>query len=507
MENSSDIWIGLDLGTSALKAVAIDHGGRLLAQASSPLSVQNPHPLWSEQDPESWWSACKDAMAGLQAQAVNFSSVQAIAVAGQMHGATLIDAKNAVLRPCILWNDGRCFKECEQLEASLPDFRALSGNLAMPGFTAPKLMWVAQHEPNIFAKIHKVLLPKDYLNFCLTGRYASDMSDAAGTLWLDPATRRWNEKLVAATGLTLNQLPNLHEGNQCIGSLTERAAIELNLPVVPVMAGAGDNAAGALGVGITEPGQAFVSLGTSGVFFVVSDRHRASPEHTVHAFCHCLPQRWHQMSVSLSAANSLAWFADMVQIPINDLLAELEASKIDETPVLFLPYLSGERTPHNDPNATGCFFGIQNSTSRPHLTLAVLEGVAYSFADGLAALETAGSDIQDITLIGGGARSERWRQLLADVLNRPLTFRDGSEVGPALGAARLAVLGSLSEANAENHLDSQLLARTCPAPSLLSQHNPNFERQAYHQHQLERYRLLYQSTRSLNDHHHAGETT
>ncbi|MGI9323112.1 MAG: FGGY-family carbohydrate kinase, partial [Pseudomonadales bacterium] len=261
-------------------------------------------------------------------------------------------------------------------------------------------------------------------------------------------------------------------------------------------AGAGDNAAGALGVGVTEPGQAFISLGTSGVFFVVSDSHRASPENTVHAFCHCLPQRWHQMSVSLSAANSLAWFASLMQIPVDDLLAELETSGITKTPVQFLPYLSGERTPHNDPKATGCFFGMTSHTKRPHLTLAVLEGVAYSFADGLAALDAAGSYVQDITLIGGGARSALWRQLLADVLNRQLTFRDGGEIGPALGAARLAMLGYLIDAG--DKFDSQLLASVCPIPALVAKHVPNADRHAYSRHQLEKYRALYQCTRALN---------
>lgn len=492
MSLNSSTWLGLDLGTSALKALIINGDGVVLGQASSPLSVNNPRPLWSEQDPESWWSACRDAIGKLHGQGVDLANVQALAVAGQMHGATLIDADNRVLRPCILWNDGRCFDECATLESSLENFRELSGNLAMPGFTAPKLLWVASHEPEIFARIYKVLLPKSYLNWRLTGKYSCDMSDAAGTLWLDPARRVWNPELIAASKLTPDQLPELFEGNELIGSLTDVAAAELGLPVIPVMAGAGDNAAGALGVGVTEAGQALVSLGTSGVYLVVSDTHRASPENTVHAFCHCLPQRWLQMSVSLSAANSLAWFADLLRMEVGELLAELEASGLAQTSIVFLPYLSGERTPHNAPHASGAFFGMTNNSERAHMTLAVLEGVAYSFADGQAALQAAGTEIRDVTLIGGGARSSRWRQMLADVLNRNLTFRDGGEIGPALGAARLARIGCAQR------IDAQWVAEICQAPEILAVHEPDALKQDYYQRQLEKYRALYQQTKALN---------
>ncbi len=486
------MYLGLDLGTSGLKAVLIDEAGKVVGQENAPVSVSNPKPLWSEQDPLAWWDAAVKAVAGLKAQVGDLSGVKSVGIAGQMHGATLLDADNNILRPCILWNDGRCFEECAELEAAVPNFQELSGNLAMPGFTAPKLMWVKKHEPEVFEKVAKVLLPKDYLAFRLTGNYSGDMSDGAGTLWLDPAKRAWSEELLAGSGMTADQMPTVYEGTDVVGSITADAAAALGLPEVPVVAGAGDNAAGAVGVGVTEPGQAFLSLGTSGVYFSVSDSHCASPENTVHAFCHCLPGRWHQMTVSLSAANSLSWFADLVKTEVPALLEELAESGITQTPVTFLPYLSGERTPHNDPTAVGAFYGMTNGTTRAEMTLAVLEGVAYSFADGQDALEAAGTKIDNVTLIGGGARSPIWRQMLADILERPLTFRDGGEVGPGLGAARLAQLGVAEEFN------SELLARVCPPPPVVAEHAPNAEMKDYYQKQLGRYRELYKLTKSLN---------
>ncbi|MBL8258628.1 MAG: xylulokinase [Candidatus Competibacteraceae bacterium] len=484
--------LGFDIGTSGVKAVLLDEEGAVRHQATAEHPVSNPQPLWSEQDPESWWESCRSATAALKAAGAPLNAIKAVGLSGQMHGATLLDAHNRVLRPCILWNDGRSHAECLELEAGLPDFRDRCGNMAMPGFTAPKLLWVRKHEPELFARIAKALLPKDYLQWRLTGQFASDLSDAAGTLWLDPAKRDWDDALLAETGLNRCHMPTLYEGCQIVGELTAAAAAALGLPRVPVVAGAGDNAGGAVGVGVIDPGQGFLSLGTSGVLFVVSAAHHACPERTVHAFCHCLPRRWHQMSVSLSAANSLAWLARTVEREVGELLARLEASGKTETPVLFLPYLSGERTPHNDPRAVGQFHGLTNASDLNDLTLAVLEGVAYSFYDGLDALRSAGSAPRELDLIGGGARSRVWRQLLADALDIPLVYRAGGDVGPALGAARLAMIGA-----AGGDVEAAI-RRVCVQPPPQEAHPPRPARAAYHRHQLERYRALYTLTKPLH---------
>lgn len=490
------MYLGIDLGTSGVKAVLIDRDGALVGTAHSEILVSNPQPLWSEQEPEDWWLAtCRACQQLAVAFPQQTAELKRIGLSGQMHGATLLDEQGKVLRPCILWNDGRSESQCQALTSSVDDFHERSGNLAMPGFTAPKVLWVAEHEPEVYAATKKILLPKDYLCYRLTGLFRSDMSDAAGTLWLNPEQRDWDDALLAATGIDRSYMPELLEGCDEAGLLTGEAAEALQLPQVPVTIGGGDNACGAIGVGVTEPGQAFISLGTSGVVFVVSDGHRASPENTVHAFCHALPQRWHQMSVSLSAANSLSWFANLVDRTVPELLEELTHTGIDETSVIFLPYLSGERTPHNNPEACGQLFGLRNETSRAEMTLAVLEGVAFSFADGLQALNAANSPVDDITLIGGGARSAMWRQMISDVLNRSLTFRDGGEVGPGLGAARLAHLTDYR--NEPPAVFNQKVAEICPPPALVATHQPNTDRQQYFSTKLERFRALYLQTRSL----------
>jgi xylulokinase len=486
------MYLGFDIGTSGVKAVLLDESGAVRHQAITNYHVSQRQALWSEQDPQSWWDACLATTAALKAEGAPLAAVKAIGLAGQMHGATLLDKSGVVLRPCILWNDGRSHAECLELEAAVGDFRERCGNMAMPGFTAPKLLWVRKHEPEVFARVAKVLLPKDFLQYRLTGRFASEMSDAAGTLWLDPARRDWDEILLAATGLDRSHMPELFEGCEPVGELTAEAAEALGLPQVPVVAGAGDNAGGAVGVGVIDPGQALLSLGTSGVLFVVSEQHHARPERTVHAFCHCLPRRWHQMSVSLSAANSLAWLARTVGVEVGELLRRLESSGKSETTTLFLPYLSGERTPHNDPRAVGQFHGLTNATDLNDLTTAVLEGVAYSFCDGLDALRAAGSTPTEIALIGGGARSALWRQLLADALEFPLVYRTGGDVGPALGAARLAMIGAAGgDAEANIH-------RVCTQPPAQERYEPRAERTAYHQAKLARYRKLYDLTKALH---------
>lgn len=483
------MFVGLDLGTSGLKAVLVDAEGQVLTTRTVAVNTQRPLPLWVEQNPHEWWVAMQQVFAELTTEH-DLSSLQSIGIAGHMHGAVLLDATGAILRPCIMWNDGRSASECAELERTVPDLRALSGNLAMPGFTAPKILWVQRHEPEVFAATATVLLPKDYLRYRLTGDTVSDMSDAAGTLWLNPQRRDWDDKLLAATGLTRQHMPRLVEGTQRAGQVTPAVAAALGIPVVPVVGGAGDNAAGAIGVGVINPGDAFISLGTSGVYFVASDQHHAAPEHTVHAFCHCLPQRWHQMSVTLSAASSLDWFAQITGCQVAELLDELDSSGVNETSVTFLPYLNGERTPHNDPLACAQFFGLTARTTRAEMTLAVLEGVAFSLADGEAALQAASAPIASVSLIGGGARSARWRQILADVLQRPLSYRAGGDLGPGLGAARLAMLGVYGT-------DTASLQRWCPPPQLLAEHEPDPVAADYYQCQLLRYRSLYRATQNV----------
>jgi xylulokinase len=431
------VYLGIDIGTSSVKAVLVDDSGALVAQSSEPLSVSRPQPGFSEQDPVSWWQATVKAVGGLPSGPRQ--AVRSVGLSGQMHGATLLDQQDRPLRPAILWNDGRSAAECLELESREPRSRAITGNIIMPGFTAPKLLWVAKHEPEIFQRTAHVLLPKDYVRLVMTGEKVSDMSDASGTAWLDVGRRDWSDALLAATGLTRSHMPSLVEGTSPSGSLTAAAADQLQISRVIVAGGGGDNAASAVGLGVVAPGQGFLSLGTSGVLFVVTDRFRPNPDRAAHAFCHCLPGRWHQMSVMLSAASVLDWVAELTGR--TDLPALVEAARmrgVTHRSPFFLPYLSGERTPHNDPNARGVFFGIRADTDAVDLAVAVLEGVALAFADGLDVLLEKGGSIDEITVTGGGARLPYWGELLAAALNRPLTYRIGGEVGAALGAARLA---------------------------------------------------------------------
>ncbi|MBQ0960924.1 xylulokinase [Ideonella sp. 4Y11] len=434
--------LGLDLGTSGLKAVLLAADGRLLAEADAPLTVQRPQPDWSEQHPADWLAAADAAVRALRqrAQAADWRAVQALAVAGQMHGAVLLDAAGAVLRPAMLWNDGRAQAQCQQLERRLPQGRQIAANPAMAGFTAPKLLWVAQREAALFDRVAKVLLPKDWLVWQLSGEMLTDTSDASGTWWLDVAARRWSPELLAATGLGIDQMPALREGPDAVGWLRPDWCRAWGLPErVQVAAGAGDNAAGAIGVGAVRPGDGFVSLGTSGVLFVTTGEARACPERTVHSFCHALPGTWHQMAVMLSSASALAWLGSVTGADAATLLAGLDEQPRADAP-LFLPYLSGERTPHADPAARASLLGLGAATTRDDLAYAVIEGVAFSFADGLQALRAAGTEPAQLLALGGGARSDVWLQLLADVLDQPLLRPAGAEVGPALGAARLAQL-------------------------------------------------------------------
>jgi xylulokinase len=464
--------LGIDVGTSAVKAVVVGAAGESLDEAAAPLAFSRPRPLWSEQDPDDWWRATDAAVRALAARG-STRGVAAVGLSGQMHGATLLDAQLRPLRPAILWNDGRSAAQCAALEAAAPESRRITGNLAMPGFTAPKLLWVREHEPGLFARTRAVLLPKDYVRLCMTGERATDVSDASGTLWLDVAKRRWSESLLAACDLPLAALPALYEGPEETGRLRTEVAEAWGMARVPVAAGAGDQAAGAAGAGVIAPGQASLSLGTSGVLFSADDRFRPNPERAMHAFCHCLPGTWHEMSVLLSAASCLTWIARATGAASEAaLLAEVEAAGRPSERLLFLPYLSGERTPHNDPFASGVFVGLDHETDRAALGRAVLEGVAFAFADAEAVLEEAGVALREVSVIGGGAKSRLWGRILASVLGRPLVYRAASEVGPALGAARLARLCVTSEPAAAVCTPPPALWTAEPTPDLAAHYAP-----------------------------------
>jgi xylulokinase len=480
------MYLGIDLGTSEVKLLLLDGAGRIVGTAGSALTLQSPQPLWSEQDPAAWWRATEAAVTQLRAaHPAEFAAVRGIGLSGQMHGAVLLDAADTVLRPAILWNDGRCHAECAELEAAEPRLHELAGNLAMPGFTAPKLLWVKKHEPETFARVASVLLPKDWLRLQLTGDKVSDPSDAAGTLWLDVARRDWSDELLAATGLTRAHMPRLVEASQPSGVLKPELARAWGLGAEVVVAGgAGDNAASAIGIGATAPGDGFISLGTSGVLFVVNDRYRPNPASAVHAFCHALPQRWHQMSVMLSAASCLRWFCTLVGSDEATLLAELTPNDSAVNAPLFLPYLAGERTPHNDPFAPGVFHGLKAATTRADCSYAVLEGVAFGLADGLDALRAAGTQVQQLSLVGGGSRSPFWAQLIADALAVEVVVHSGSEAGGALGAARLGWLAVGGD-----------VASVCTRPPVAARYTANPERHARLAPRLARFRDLYQRLR------------
>ena len=435
------ITLGIDIGTSSVKSALVGADDRVIASVSRPLTVSRPQPGFSEQDPHHWWQAVCDGLDELKALHGNdLAQVQAIGLSGQMHGATLLDSDGAVLRPCILWNDSRSEPQCARLTREWPQLHSVTGNLAMPGFTAPKLMWVAEHEPALFARVAKVLLPKAYVRWCLCGDYVEDMSDASGTLWLDVERRDWSDAALAASGMQREQMPRLVEGNAVAGQLSAELTKRWGFAKPPLIAGgAGDNAAGAVGLGALQAGDAFVSLGTSGVLWATTSAFAPAPQSAVHAFCHALPNTWHQMGVFLSAAACLAWWAGITGMDEATLLQEIDPAK-PASPCWFAPYLNGERTPHNDAAVRGGFLGIENGCTRADMTLAVLEGVAYAMRDAQQALSSAGTVLTQADLIGGGARSPLWSQLMADVLNVPLHQVAESDIGCALGAARLAQL-------------------------------------------------------------------
>ncbi len=438
------MYLGLDFGTSSVKGVLIDAKQKIVATASAPLKVSRPQPGWSEQNPEDWWKACNTVVKTLgKMKPKAIAAVEGIGLSGQQHGATLLGKDGKALRPCILWNDARSFRECEDIEKAESRAREISGNIPLAGFTAPKLLWVKKHEPKIFSQVAKVLLPKDYIRFRMTGDCASDMSDSSGTYWLDIAKRDWSDKLLAAGSMSIDQMPKLYEGTDATGRLTPAVARAWGMPKRPVVAGGGgDNAAAACGIGAVTDNSALVSIGTSGVLFVSNDTFRPNAGRAVHAFCHAVPGTWHQMGVILSAAASLEWLATILGKPAPKLTAALGNTLTGPSPALMLPYLSGERTPVADAQVRGLIMGLGHESDHKTLTHAALDAVAFAFRDSLEALKDAGTEVKRVTAVGGGSKSELWLKIIATVLGVPVDLPAAGDVGGAFGAARLGLIAA-----------------------------------------------------------------
>ncbi|MCU1779510.1 xylulokinase [Pseudomonas sp. 14P_5.3_Bac1] len=434
---SSPVSLGIDLGTSELKAILMDVDGAVLAHAGVRLSVSRRHSGWSEQAPQDWWQACLQALEQLRAHAA-FSRVVCIGLSGQMHGAVLLGDDDRVLYPAILWDDSRAVADAEQLG---PDFAEVTGSLPMAGLTAPKLLWLQQHEPEVFKAIDCVLSPKDYLRLRLSGERISEMSDAAGTLWLDVAQREWFAPMLGATGLAPAQMPRLVEGGAPAGYVT---ASGLGLsPGVVIAGGGGDNPMAAVGIGAINAGDGFITLGTSAAIVAITDHAAGNPASAVHSFCHALPDRWYTMGAMLAGASCLRWVTRLTGMPDEQtLLDQVQAQLPMGQPVpldtpLFLPYLAGERTPHNDPLLRGGFMNLGHDCTPAMLGYAVMEGVGFGLFDALRAVQSAGASVGACALVGGGARSEYWAQLLANILQREIFTLQGSELSACIGAAKL----------------------------------------------------------------------
>jgi xylulokinase len=482
------MFLGIDLGTSGVKALLIDGDQRVVASANASLEVSRPHPGWSEQDPADWVEATQIALLSLRdSHPAEMGAVRGIGLSGQMHGATIVDKAGKVLRPAILWNDTRSHREAAALDAD-PQFRQLTGNIVFPGFTAPKLLWVRENEPDIFAATATILLPKDYLRFWLTGEFISEMSDAAGTAWLDVARRDWSDALLAACGLDRSHMPALVEGTAPAGRLRGDLAAELGLPAgIVVAGGAGDNAASACGMGTVASGSAFLSLGTSGVLFAATDSYRPNAESAVHTFCHALPNTWHQMGVILSATDAMNWLSSVVGVKPAELTGAVGGALQAPSSVLFLPYLSGERTPLNDAAIRGAFLGLGHESDRGVMTRAVMEGVAYAFRDNRNALEAAGTKLDRVTAIGGGSRSDYWLTVLATVLGVPVDIPADGDFGAAFGAARLGLIAA----------ESADPASICLAPAIARTIEPVAKLQSAFDDGFARYRKAYPAIKGV----------
>lgn len=471
------MYLGLDLGTSGLRGILVDETGTVVCDAEEGISTTTPKPGWSEQDPLDWISACTLVVGKLrQKNARAFAELRGIGLSGHMHGATLLDARGDVLRPCILWNDTRSAVEAQKLDRT-PQMRACSGNIVFPGFTAPKLDWVRAHEPDVFSKVAKVLLPKDYLRYWLTGEYISDLSDSAGTSWLDVGARQWSETALKLGHMRVEQMPRLVEGSEPGGELKPDLMQEWGLSgTIVVAGGAGDNAAAACGIGSINDGRGFVSLGTSGVLLVARDTYAPDPETAVHCFCHAVPDRWIQMGVILSATNSMNWLSRNVGQSVEQLAAAMPDSVTGPSSMTFLPYLSGERTPHNDSQIRGAFLGVDVASNTTDLTQSVMEGVSFAMRDCLEALKSTGTEPQRLIAVGGGAQSRFWLETLATVLQVPLDLPKGSEFGAAMGAARLAICATNAVAPSEVMTPPEIEVSIDPRADLMDAYDDEYRR-------------------------------
>ncbi|MBY8931991.1 xylulokinase [Pseudomonas sp. Wu6] len=439
--------LGIDLGTSELKAILMDLDGRVLAHAGVRLSVSRRHEGWSEQAPQDWWHACLQALEQLREHAA-FARVACIGLSGQMHGAVLLGDDNRVLYPAILWDDSRAVVQAQQLGV---EHAEVTGSLPMAGLTAPKLLWLQQHEPEVFNAIDCVLSPKDYLRLCLSGERISEMSDAAGTLWLNVAQREWFTPMLRATGLAPAQMPRLVEGGSASACVT---AVGLGLsPQVVIAGGGGDNPAAAVGIGAINAGDGFITLGTSAAIVAITDHAAGNPASAVHSFCHALPERWYTMGAMLAGASCLRWVTRLTGLPDEQtLLDQVQAQLPIEQGVplstpLFLPYLAGERTPHNDPLLRGGFMGLGHDCTPAMLGYAVMEGVGFGLLDAWRAVQSTGAEVKSFALVGGGARSEYWAQLLANILQREVFTLHGSELSACIGAAKLGYMAIVQGAD------------------------------------------------------------
>jgi xylulokinase len=441
-------FIGIDTSTTATKALLMDSLGGVVAVASSEYPFETPHPLWSEQDPALWWAATIQSIRDvLRKSSVDGAEVAGLGLTGQMHGLVLLDEKGEVLRPAILWNDQRTGAQCEEIHRLVGKqrFIEITGNVALTGFTAPKILWVRENEPDVYAKARQILLPKDYVRFKLTGVYACDRAGGAGTVLFDVKERTWSPEVLDKLGIPTEWLPPTYEGPEITGTISAEAAALTGLKQgTPVMGGGGDQAAGAVGVGAVRPGVVGLVLGTSGVVFATTPSALIEPEGRLHAFCHSVPGRWHLMGVMLSAAGSLRWYRDTLApgVGFDELLAPAADVPAGSDGLLFLPYLTGERTPHPDPLARGAFVGLTVRHTKVHLTRAVLEGVAFGLRDSIELSKNAGlTSIDQVRVSGGGAKSILWRQILADVFDAELVTVNTTE-GAAYGAAILAGVGA-----------------------------------------------------------------
>jgi xylulokinase len=480
------MYLGLDLGTSAVKATLIDDAQAVVGSSSAPLEVSRPHPGWSEQNPRDWLAAAERAVDALHAEhAQALAAVRGIGLSGQMHGATLLDERDEPLRPCLLWNDTRAHAEAAALDAD-PRFREITGNIVFPGFTAPKVAWVRKHEPRTFERVRFVLLPKDYLRLWLTGEHVAEMSDASGTSWLSTGARRWSAELLAATELDERQMPALVEGTAASGTLRRELAARWGMRGdVVVAGGAGDNAASACGLGAVKDGAAFVSLGTSGVLFAANGAYLPNAASAVHAFCHALPGTWHQMGVILSATDSLNWLATLTGASPAELTSALGERLAAPGRVTFLPYLGGERTPHNDATVRGAFVGLAHESDRRALAQAVVEGVVFAICDCEDALRAAGTHVARLQAVGGGTRSRYWLEALATALGMPIDVPVAGDFGAAFGAARLGLVAATGAKP----------AFVCTTPPVAETIEPNATHAAAFAAARERYRALYPAIR------------